>query len=76
MEDDLLSILDEIDIAERQMLHEKNRKKAAEILILDRLSYDALKYELGYSSKNKIDIYHGYKITITDSEFEKCIRFV
>ena len=70
------NILDEIDIKEKEMLNEKGRKVAAEFLVLDPLSYDALKYEVGYRSNEKIDIYHGYKITITDSEFEKCIRFI
>lgn len=71
----LYNILDEIDLNEKEMLNEANRKEAAEILMLDPMSYDALKYELGIEESKPLEIYHGYKVVVSKG-YEKCIRFV
>lgn len=74
-DEEIVSILDEIDIKEKKMLND-GREVAAEYIMLDPISYDALRFELGYTSDETIERYHGYTVTVTHSELDKCVRFV
>ena len=77
MIDDMINILDKIDIKEKEMLKENAglKRSASEFLILDRISYNALKYERGLGEDREMDEYHGYIITVVD-KYEEYIRFV
>jgi len=66
------SILDRIDKLEKIIL--AKRKKMPEFLLLDRMSYEQLKYERGIIEN--IDQYHGYTIGVVFSDFDEIIRFV
>ncbi len=77
MIEDITNILDKIDIEERKMLREnaKLRTGASEYLILDKISYNALKYERGINEDSEMSEYHGYTISVVD-KYEEYIRFV
>ena len=73
----MVNILDKIDIKEREMLKDKAALKqpASDFLVLDRISYNALKYERGLGEEREMEEYHGYIITVVD-KYEEYIRFV
>jgi|GEM_PF-5677597 len=77
MIDDMINILDKIDIKEREMLKENAalKRPASDFLVLDRISYNALKYERGLGEEREMEEYHGYIITVVD-KYEEYIRFV
>lgn len=65
------SILDKIDLAEKE--YNQNNNKAAEYLILDRMSYRQLLYERNISVITK---YHGYVVAVIKTDYEEIIRFI
>lgn len=73
----MINILDKIDIKEREMLKENAalKRPASDFLVLDRISYNALKYERGLGEEREMEEYHGYIITVVD-KYEEYIRFV
>ena len=77
MIEDITNILDKIDIEERKMLRDnaKLKKPASDYLILDKISYNALKYERGIGEDTEMNEYHGYTISVVD-KYEEHIRFI
>jgi len=77
MIDDMLNILDKIDLEEKKMLKDNatSKRPAADFLILDKMSYNALKYERGIPEDLEMEEYHGYMISVMD-RYEEYIRFV
>lgn len=65
------SILDKIDLAEKE--YNQNNNKAAEYLILDRMSYRQLLYERNIPV---ITRYHGYVVAVIKTDYEEIIRFI
>jgi hypothetical protein len=65
------SVLDKIDLIEKEYLNTHN--KAAEYLILDRISYRQLLYE---RNTPVIVQYHGYTIATVKDDFDEVIRFI